>query len=64
MPASDNYETAICFFINNSQTPLKYRGINNRATFERFVQNKWPAVHYINWYNKKTKAYQGRTWLQ
>lgn len=64
MSALSNYENAICFFINNSRPPLKYRTIKNRSSFERFIQNKWPEVHYINWYNKQTKAYQGRTWLQ
>ena len=64
MAASDNYETAWCFFIDNSHHPIKYRNIKTRDNFIRFVQSTWPAVHYINWYNKKTKAYQGRTWLQ
>jgi hypothetical protein len=61
----ENYETAICFFNEQlGRTPLKYRNIKSRANFEKFVQNKWPGIKYINYYSKTTKAYQGRTWLQ
>lgn len=61
----EKYETAICFFLKDeNKLPLKYRNIKNRANFERFIQSRWPGVHYINWYNKESKAYQGRTWLQ
>lgn len=62
--SANNYETAICFFIENSQTPLKYRNIKSRKSFETWLQKAWPNAHYINYYNKTTKAYQGRTWLQ
>jgi hypothetical protein len=65
MSQANNYETAICFFIPAlNKTPLKYRNIKSRASLERFIQNKWPEVQYINYYNKVTKAFQGRTWLQ
>lgn len=62
--SANNYETAICFFINGEKTPLKYRNIKSRQSFERFIQTKWPAVNYINYYNKTTKAFAGRVWLQ
>lgn len=62
--SANNYETAICFFIEGQKMPLKYRNIKNRANFEKFIQQSWPAVHYINYYNKQTKAFAGRVWLQ
>jgi hypothetical protein len=62
--SANNYETAICFFINGEKTPLKYRNILNRANFIKFVQKSWPEVQYINFYNKKSKAFAGREWLQ
>lgn len=60
----NNYETAICFFINGEKKPLKYRNIKSRQSFEKFIVAMWPNVHYINYYNKATKVYQGRTYLQ
>lgn len=64
MAHENNYETAVCFFPNNERIPLKYRNIKSRGNFERFIKTKWPAVQYINWYNKATKVFQGRTYFQ
>ena len=55
------YLTAICFYKFNAQPPLKYRNIQNRAKFEDFIKqfNVW----YINYYDKKTKAFVERKYL-
>lgn len=62
--SANSYETAIIFLIDKPGEPLKYRNIKSRKSFETWLQKAWPNAHYINYYNKTTKAYQGRTWIQ
>ena len=55
------YYTAIVFFQDRTKTPMKYRNIKSKANFETFIKTKRPW--YINYYDKKTKAYDGRVYL-
>ena len=55
------YLTAICFYKFNAKPPLKYRNIKNKAAFEAFIKKS--DVWYVNYYDKKTKAYIERIYL-
>jgi hypothetical protein len=55
------YLTAICFYKFNSQPPLKYRNIKNIDKFEAFIIQR--GVWYVNYYDKKTKAFIERKYL-
>lgn len=55
------YLTAICFYKFNAQPPLKYRNIKYRDRFEAFIKPK--GVWYVNYYDKKTKAFVDRQYL-
>jgi hypothetical protein len=58
------YYTAIVFFKGNlKKTPLKYRNINNLEKFMSFVRDKWTDAIYYNLYDKKTKEFVRRQWL-
>lgn len=35
---------------------LKYRKINNRKSFVRWIEKNKPDVYHIYWYDHKTKA--------
>lgn len=55
--------TAIVFFHHSKgKTPLKYRGITNKAKFEAFADQLQGL--YINYYNKETKQFDSRKWLK
>jgi hypothetical protein len=57
------YQTAICFFHHSEgKSPLKYRNIRNRDNFLKFISMK--GVLYCNFYDKATKQYIDRVWLQ
>lgn len=58
---------AICFtkaVPGQIPTALKYRKINNRERFIKFITNKHPDIWYINWYDKQSKNYIERTYIQ
>ena len=55
--------TAICFFhVREQKQPLKYRNIVNKEKFCSWIATK--GVIYVNWYDKETKQYDGRQWIQ
>lgn len=60
--AAPKYTGIVFFHHSKGKTPLKYRGITNKAKFELFAA-KLDAL-YINYYNKSTKQFEGRKWLK
>ena len=65
-----NYYTAIVFFPpampgselpGSGRPPAKYRNINRPQNFE--VWAKRQGAWYVNYYDKKSKAFSHRTWL-
>lgn len=54
---------AIVFFHHSKDIkPMKYRGISNKANFEKMCREK--DALYINYYFKENKAFEGRVWLK
>lgn len=54
--------TAIIF--KADKTPAKYRNITNVQKFKMFVLECFPGALYINLYNKQTKQFAERIYLQ
>jgi hypothetical protein len=54
--------TAIIF--KADKTPAKYRNITNVQKFKMFVLDRFPSALYINLYNKQTKQFAERIYLQ
>ena len=56
------YYTAIIFFEDHKEiTPKKYRNINRVENFIDFARKV--GGHYVNLYEKKTKRFYCRVWL-
>jgi len=54
--------TAIIF--KADKTAAKYRNITNVQKFKMFVLDRFPSALYINLYNKQTKQFAERIYLQ
>jgi hypothetical protein len=54
--------TAIIF--KADKTAAKYRNITNVQNFKMFVLDRFPGALYINLYNKQTKQFAERIYLQ
>jgi len=54
--------TAIIF--KADKTAAKYRNITNVQKFKMFVLDRFPNALYINLYNKHTKVFWERIYLQ
>ena len=54
-------ETAIVFFKPGTKRPRKYRNIASRLKFGQFCAGI--GAWYINWYDKESAKFEGRTWL-
>jgi len=54
--------TAIIF--KADKTAAKYRNITNVQMFKMFALDRFPGALYINLYNKQTKQFAERIYLQ
>lgn len=55
------YFTAIVFFKPGTKKPRKYHNIHNISNFAQFCIKS--GAWYINWYDKKSREFERRTWL-
>jgi hypothetical protein len=56
--------TAIVFFEKDKKIdPYKYRNIDNFIHFENFLKKTYNNLHYVNYYDKETKLYHSRNYL-
>lgn len=62
-PMSKKIFTAIAFFPKGiANDPCKYRNISNPENFVKFAKKSGFA--YINWYDKETRKFEKREYLQ
>ena len=62
---SNKIYTAIVFFEKEKNiAPFKYRSINNFKLFENYLLNTYQNLHYVNYYDKQTKLYFGRSYFK
>jgi hypothetical protein len=59
------YYTAIVFFRSTDKMrPRKYRNINNLQSFKQFVIDKVSGAIYYNLYDKATKSFIKKEWIE
>lgn len=61
---NNKYYTAIVFFSPfTKKLPFKYRNIRDENNFVNFCKRKLPGSIYFNLYDKNTKYFVKRIWI-
>ena len=56
------YNAITFFHFSKNRAPMKHRGISNKIHFENWARSQ--GALYINYYDKLTKKFQERKWIQ
>ena len=56
------YNAITFFHFSKNREPMKHRGISNKIHFENWARSQ--GALYINYYDKLTKKFQERKWIQ